>query len=110
MAPEPRERPRLDDGPAQAPARLDGVVEDHRPRGATLAAEDLPEPRAQALRCLRPQRGAQPLVGVRRGQDEQLQVEGLPGDHGAEAAEADLAGARRPLELEVALAVEQGPS
>ena len=112
MAPELREQPRLDDGPSQAPARLGGVVGDHHPRGAAPAAEDLPEPRAQALRGLRPQRGALPLVGVRRGQDEELQVEGLPGDHGAEVAEVDLAGARRPLELEVALAAARraGPA
>ena len=104
VPPELREQPGLDHGPAQAPARLGGVVEDHHPRGAAPAAEDLPEPRAQALRRLRPQRDALPLVRVRQREDEELQVEGLAGDHGAEVAEVDLAGARRPLELEVALA------
>ena len=104
MPPELREQLGLDDGPSQAPARLGGVVEHHHPRGAAPAAEDLPEPRAQALRGLRPQRDALPLVRVRQREHEELQVEGLAGDDGAEVAEVDLAGARRPLELEVALA------
>ncbi len=44
MPPELREQPRFDDGSVQAPARLGRVVEDHRPRGAAPAAEDLPSP------------------------------------------------------------------
>ena len=104
VASELGERARLGHLPADHPAVLGRVVERRHARGAAPAAEDLGEPGAQALGPLRPQRHALPVVGVRQRADEQLQVELLPRDGGAEVAEVDLAGAGRPLQLQVALA------
>ena len=46
------------------PARLGGVAEHHRSRGAAPAAEDLEQPGAQALRPLRHEGDALPVVRV----------------------------------------------
>lgn len=48
VGPELREQPRFRDLAAYHPARLGGVVEHHRSRGAAPAAEDLEQPGAQA--------------------------------------------------------------
>ncbi len=107
--PELREQPRFRDLPAHHPARLGGVVEHHRRRGAAPAAEDLEQPGAQALRPLRHEGDALPVVRVRKRRDQQLEVEGPPADRGAEVPEIDLAGAGRPLELEVPLSARRRP-
>ena len=104
VGPELREQPRLGDLAAHHPARLGGVVEHHRRGRAAPSPEDLEEPGTQALRPLRHERNALPVVRVRQRRDQQLEVEGPPAERGAEVAEVDLAGPRRPLELEVALA------
>ena len=109
MGPELREQPRFRDLPAHHPARLGGVVEHHRRRGAAPAAEDLEQPGAQALRPLRHKGDALPVVRVRKRRDQQLEVEGPPADRGAEVPEIDLAGAGRPLELEVPLSARRRP-
>ena len=75
------------------PARLGGVAEHHRSRGAAPAAEDLEQPGAQALRPLRHEGDALPVVRVRERRDQQPGVEGPPADRGAEVPEIDLAGA-----------------
>lgn len=64
-------------------------------------AEDLEQPGAQALRPLRHEGDALPVVRVRERRDRQPEVEGPPADRGAEVPEIGLAGAGRPLELEV---------
>ena len=89
---------------ADHPARLGRVVQDQHPRGAAPAREDRREPRAQALRPLRPQGDALPVVGVGKRRHQQLEGKLLARDDGAEVAEVHLAGARRPLQLQVALA------
>lgn len=101
--PELREQPRFRDLAAHHPARLCGVVEHHRRRGAAPAAEDLEQPGAQALRPLRHEGDALPVVRVRERRDQRLEVEGPPAGRGAEVPEIDLAGAGRPLELEAPL-------
>lgn len=101
--PELREQPRFRDLAAHHPARLRGVVEHHRRRGAAPAAEDLEQPGAQALRPLRHEGDALPVVRVRERRDRRLEVEGPPAGRGAEVPEIDLAGAGRPLELEAPL-------
>lgn len=106
---ELREQPRFRDLAAYHPARLGGVVEHHRRRGAAPAAEDLEQPGAQALRPLRHEGDALPVVRVRKRRDQQLEVEGPPADRGAEVPEIDLAGAGRPLELEVPLSARRRP-
>ena len=104
---ELREQPRFRDLTARHPARLGGVVERHRRRGAAPAAEDLGQPGAQALRPLRHEGDALPVVRVREHRDQQLEVEGPPADRGAEVPEIDLAGAGRPLELEAPLSARR---
>lgn len=64
------------------------------------AAEDLEQPGARALRPLRHEDDAPPVVRVRGRRDQQLEVESPPAGRGAEVPEIDLAGAGRPLELE----------
>lgn len=46
---------------------------------------------------------------MRKRRDQQLEVEGPPADRGAEVPEIDLAGAGRPLELEVPLSACRRP-
>ena len=106
---ELREQPRFRDLAAHHPARLGGVIEHHRRRGAAPAAEDLEQPGAQALRPLRHEGDALPVVRVRKRRDQQLEVEGPPADRGAKVPEIDLAGAGRPLELEVPLSARRHP-
>ena len=81
---ELREQPRFRDLAAHHPARLGGVVEHHRRRGAAPAAEDLEQPGAQAPRPLRHEGDALPAVRVRKRRDQQPEVEGPPADCGAE--------------------------
>lgn len=109
MGSELREQPRFRDLAAHHPARPGGVVEHHRRRGAAPAAEDLEQPGAQALRPLRHEGDALPVVRVRKRRDRQPEVEGPPADRGAEVPEIDLAGAGRPLELEVPLSARRRP-
>ena len=109
VGPELRERPRLGDLAADHPARLGGVVEDHHPGGAPPALEYLGQPRAHALRRLRARRDALAVVRARQRRRQQLEVELLAGDDGAEVAVVGLAGPRRPLELQVALAAARRP-
>lgn len=107
--PELREQPRLGDLAADHPARLGGVVEDHHPGGAPPALEYLGQPRAHALRRLRARRDALAVVRARQRRRQQLEVELLAGDDGTEVAVVGLAGPRRPLELQVALAAARRP-
>ena len=46
---------------------------------------------------------------MRKRRDQQLEAEGPPADRGAEVPEIDLAGAGRPLELEVPLSARRRP-
>ena len=106
---ELREQPRFRDLAAHHPARLGGVVEHHRRRGAAPAAEDLEQPGAQAPRPLRHEDDALPAVRVRKRRDQQPEVEGPPADRSARVPEIDLAGAGRPLELKVPLSARRRP-
>ena len=97
------EQGRLGHLAAHHPAGLGGVVEHHQPGRAAPAPEDLGQAGAHALRPLGPGRHALPVVGVGQRRHQQLQLERLAGDGRPEVAVVDLAGARPPLQLQVAL-------
>ena len=97
---EPREEVRLRDDPAEPSARLGGVVEHERRRGAADLLEDLAEPVAQALGALGHPRDAEPRVGVGEREDQQLERDAPPRQHGLEVPVVGLRGPRGPLQLE----------
>ena len=99
---EQREQVRLGHLPADPAPRLGGVVEDELARCPADPAEDGGEPRAHALRSLRPARHGVARARVRQADDEQLQAQPLAGHLRLEVAVVDPRGAGRPLELEVA--------
>ena len=104
MGPELGEELGLRHPAEEHPPRLGGIVEHDEARHAPCHLEYLGEPLAEALCLLAHHRDAEADVRMRERRDEELQLEPLACDGGGEGAIVGLHGARRPVELEEAVA------